>query len=225
MPLLNSKIPKTLDREYNVAIGKHSKADELLGQGKVAEAESLLRAALNWSQQSLGGAHEMTVSFQEDLAVFLAQVGKFDEAIEVNMAAWQTREKARDSSRSRHKAHLNLALDLTHQGRLMEAASHFERVYASQLSDTATFGADDLQTLSTGHELATCWFQLGHQKKTTISRSRPGPSTRTCWSDSFATETLTPWMSSGRAWLWEKTTTVLRSTPKRKNSSTLARCL
>ena len=165
MPLLNSKIPKTLDREYNVAIGKHSKADELLGQGKVAEAESLLRAALNWSQQSLGGAHEMTVSFQEDLAVFLAQVGKFDEAIEVNMAAWQTREKARDSSRSRHKAHLNLALDLTHQGRLMEAASHFERVYASQLSDTATFGADDLQTLSTGHELATCWFQLGHQKK------------------------------------------------------------
>ncbi|KAK8084723.1 hypothetical protein PG997_005994 [Apiospora hydei] len=172
MPSLDFAIPDKLKKECNVALNKHSRADELLGQGKMEEAENLLREAVEWSNQSLGAAHKMTVSYQEDLAILLAQVNKFDEAIKVNFAAWQARKEARDTSPSRHTAQLNLARDLTHKGKMEEAASHFERVYASQLSDAASFGKNHACTLRTGYELATCWFSLGDRKKDNHLRAK-----------------------------------------------------
>ncbi|KAK8069439.1 hypothetical protein PG994_006055 [Apiospora phragmitis] len=153
MPPLNSKIPPKLSNECNAAKDKSSRADVLLKQGKVEEAEALLREALHWSEQNLGATHKMT-------------------AVRINLAAWQAREKAQDSSPNRHSAHLNLARDLTLEGKVAEAAAHFERVYISQLNDSATFGRNHARTLFTRCELATCWFSIGDETKNEQLRAK-----------------------------------------------------
>ncbi|KAK8015110.1 hypothetical protein PG990_008406 [Apiospora arundinis] len=172
MLVLATEIPPKLTKEHDAAVDKNSKAKELLHQCKVEKAEALLRDALDWSQKSLGSYHQTTIYFQEDLADLLARVGKLDEAIRINMAAWQAREKTQDSSRGRHRTRVKLASNLKLKGRLQEAVWHLECVHSSQLRDTATFGPDDRQTLRTGHHLATYWLLLGDQNNDNHLRAK-----------------------------------------------------
>lgn len=171
MPL-NEDIPIGKKGEHDAIIALFSRADELLGNGKLEEAETLLRQALKRSMINLGPAHEMSVTSQEELATVLAQRGKYEEAIEINMTTWMTRTKFNDTSGRRHATQLNLARDLACAGRLQEAASHFERVYTSQTNDTESFGPENPHTLRTGCELGTCWFSCGQRPNNGFLRNK-----------------------------------------------------
>ncbi|SPO03360.1 uncharacterized protein DNG_06043 [Cephalotrichum gorgonifer] len=122
------------------------------------EAEAPLRQCLDWSDKNLGPEHAMTVAIQEDLAQVRAQCGDLEEAIKLNTAAWEAREKAGDTSREAHTVRKHLAGDLVRAGRLEEGAEHFKGAYDAL---GTSLGMDDPVTLRTGTELGMSWYYIG----------------------------------------------------------------
>lgn len=161
MAPLKHRIPHDKSEEYHNVAAKFLQADTLAGEGQWDKAEALLRECLAWAMRTLGPAHEMTVSYQGDVAIFLAQVGKYDEAIKLNTAALTARKKANDQSPARYSVQLNLARDLAQRRKLEEAASQFENLFQHQKDSQTSYGEDHPDTLRTGFELANCWFLLG----------------------------------------------------------------
>jgi tetratricopeptide (TPR) repeat protein len=153
------KEAETLYREALAAAEGAGMRDSILGaclgnlgvnlraQGREAEAEPLLRRALNLYRGSLGDEHPATATAWANLAVVMDQLGKHAEAI----FAWENAAKAETAGRSRlgitgsdrsqrsvPSPLPDLAVALARAGRFRDAWERWEQWLARGLLDDAS---------------------------------------------------------------------------------------
>lgn len=131
----------------------------LMELGRSAEAEPLLRDALEARQRLLGPDHPDTLTSQNNLATALEQLGQLSQTEAMHRQTLATRERELGADHRDTLISLNnLAAVIVDLGRPAEAEPMFRRVLAGY---ERTLGPDDPSTLSAMSHLAEVLDALG----------------------------------------------------------------
>ncbi|KAL1503881.1 hypothetical protein AB1Y20_012344 [Prymnesium parvum] len=135
----------------------------LLEQGKLEEAEPLLREAAEARRAALGDRHEETLSSINNLAGLLLEQGRREEAEGLYREALQAR---RETLGDRHESTLttmsNLGSLLNDQGRLEEAAGLYREALEARRE---TLGDRHADTLTSINNLGSLLHDQGERKE------------------------------------------------------------
>lgn len=152
-------IPKTVVG-YQACLDRKKRAEAAADRGDLPAAVSLLRENLNWCQANLSKdpMHEMTLWHQESLATHLAQQGEFNEALVHIAEAYDNRNAVEPGGQDTANTLDQYAFVLAKLNQHHLAASKYRLVWEARKK---ALGEDNPLTLTTGFELACCWFNLG----------------------------------------------------------------
>ncbi len=152
--------------------------------GLHADAEPLLRRALETRRMTLGDDHEDTLLSLHSLGSLLTTLGRYDEALPVLREAYQRRNRVLGSD---HVATLRTASSLgglyNARGELDEAARIWKEVLEAK---RRTLGDDDLDTLRTLNNMGVvyakqnkldqaeaCWRELLERRRRVLGEDHP----------------------------------------------------
>ncbi|KAM7197503.1 hypothetical protein V8F20_006648 [Naviculisporaceae sp. PSN 640] len=166
-------IPKTVVG-YQACLDRKKRAEAAADRGDLSAAVSLLRENLTWCQANLSvdPMHEMTLWHQESLGTHLAQQDQFTEALVHIAEAYDNRYAVAPEGRDTLNTLDQYAFVLAKLGQYNLAASKYQTVWEAR---KVTLGENNPLTLTTGFELACCWFNMGmsgNNRKWNIGRAR-----------------------------------------------------
>ncbi|KAK4207942.1 hypothetical protein QBC37DRAFT_297699 [Rhypophila decipiens] len=152
-------IPKTVVG-YDKCLQRKQEAESAAARGDLTRAISLLRENLIWCKTNLSvdPMHEMTVWHQEALATHLAEQGNHTEALVHIAEAYDSRYAVSPDGRDTLMTLDQYASVLANLGKHGLAARKYQEVWEAQKN---ALGHNNPLTLTTGFELACCWFNHG----------------------------------------------------------------
>ncbi|KAM7211767.1 hypothetical protein V8F06_012869 [Rhypophila decipiens] len=152
-------IPRTVVG-YDKCLQRQQEAESAAASGDLRRAILLLRENLVWCKTNLSvdPMHEMTVWHQEALGTHLAEQGKHTEALVHIADAYDSRYAVSPDGQDTLMTLDQYASVLAKLGKHGLAARKYQEVWEAQKK---ALGKDNSLTLTTGFELACCWFNHG----------------------------------------------------------------
>ncbi|KAM7203349.1 hypothetical protein V8F33_002340 [Rhypophila sp. PSN 637] len=152
-------IPKTVVG-YDKCLQRKQEAESAAAMGDLTRAIFLLRENLVWCKTNLSvdPMHEMTVWHQEALATHLAEQGNHTEALVHIAEAYDSRYAVSPDGQDTLMTLDQYASVLAKLGKHGLAARKYQGVWEAQ---EKALGQNNPLTLTTGFELACCWFNHG----------------------------------------------------------------